>query len=255
MTAQRFTIVHERSSRADDLSGILEPALRTALICDNPLLRSGLEHILQGTSFVLAEAASAADPTRLLHPGLEPALVIMEANRSTGGVLQAARQIKERFPEVRIVALADRFDLGFVLKGHAAGINGFCLAASAPEVLIKSLELVMLGESMVPSAVLRSGAIDAVLSQKQPHQDDSAAGPGLSDLKACGLSARETEILECLREGAPNKIIARKLDITEATIKVHVKAILRKIGASNRTQAAMWASQRLPRRGGASVDV
>jgi two-component system nitrate/nitrite response regulator NarL len=57
-----------------------------------------------------------------------------------------------------------------------------------------------------------------------------------------------------LTQGEPNKVIARKLDITEATIKVHVKAILRKIGASNRTQAAMWASQRLPHQGGASVN-
>ena len=60
---------------------------------------------------------------------------------------------------------------------------------------------------------------------------------------------REREILGCLTKGEPNKLIARKLAITEATIKVHVKAILRKIGATNRTQAAMWASQRLPRRG------
>jgi two-component system nitrate/nitrite response regulator NarL len=63
------------------------------------------------------------------------------------------------------------------------------------------------------------------------------------------------EILGCLREGAPNKLIARKLKITEATIKVHVKAILRKIGASNRTQAAMWASQRLPRREVSALNV
>ena len=68
------------------------------------------------------------------------------------------------------------------------------------------------------------------------------------------LSPREAEILGCLREGAPNKIIARKFDVTEATVKVHVKAILRKVGAANRTQAAMWASQRLPQQGGASVN-
>ncbi|MXQ14650.1 hypothetical protein GR328_25015 [Microvirga makkahensis] len=113
----------------------------------------------------------------------------------------------------------------------------------------------MLGESIVPSAVLLSGAMDAAPDQDRPCCDNGAEESGLSDLRACGLSARETQILDCLREGSPNKVIARKLDITEATIKVHVKAILRKIGASNRTQAAMWASQRLPRRGGASANV
>jgi two-component system nitrate/nitrite response regulator NarL len=55
--------------------------------------------------------------------------------------------------------------------------------------------------------------------------------------------------------GTPNKVIARNLDITEATIKVHVKAILRKIGVANRTQAAMWATEHLPRQGGASANV
>jgi two-component system nitrate/nitrite response regulator NarL len=61
-------------------------------------------------------------------------------------------------------------------------------------------------------------------------------------------------ILQSLLGGDPNKVIARKLDITEATIKVHVKAILRKIGAANRTQAAMWATGHLPPRMGASAD-
>jgi two-component system nitrate/nitrite response regulator NarL len=60
------------------------------------------------------------------------------------------------------------------------------------------------------------------------------------------LSNRETEILCWLMEGATNKVIARKLNVTEATVKVHVKAILRKIGVGNRTQAAIWAADHLP---------
>jgi two-component system nitrate/nitrite response regulator NarL len=60
------------------------------------------------------------------------------------------------------------------------------------------------------------------------------------------LSSREAEILHCLMQGAPNKIIARKLEVAEATVKVHIKAILRKIRVTNRTQAAMWAVAHLP---------
>jgi two-component system nitrate/nitrite response regulator NarL len=70
----------------------------------------------------------------------------------------------------------------------------------------------------------------------------------------CKLSAKETQVLSHLRDGSSNKIIACKLDIAEATVKVQFKAILRKIGVANRTQAAMWASHRLPRHGGASVN-
>ncbi len=107
----------------------------------------------------------------------------------------------------------------------------------------------MLGESVLPSAVIRS-----IVDRDQPLQDNTGE-PKLSDPKACKLSVREAAVLSYLKEGAPNKIIARQFDITEATVKVHVKAILRKIGAANRTQAAMWASQHLLQRGGASVNV
>jgi two-component system nitrate/nitrite response regulator NarL len=138
--------------------------------------------------------------------------------------------------------------------GHEAGASGFCFAASAPEVLIKSLELVMLGESVLPFEVLRSIMDQTPQAGDQPIQDTKVAGSKLSELTACKLSARETEILGCLMKGESNKTIARKLDITEATIKVHVKAVLRKIGAANRTQAAMWASQRLPGHNGALVN-
>jgi two-component system nitrate/nitrite response regulator NarL len=151
------------------------------------------------------------------------------------------------------VVLADRFDLEFVWSGHEAGVHGFCSAASDPAILIKALELVVLGESVLPFQVVRSILDAAPQNQGQPLQR-KATEPQLSDLKECKLSERETQVLSYLRQGAPNKIIARQFDITEATIKVHVKAILRKIGAANRTQAAMWASQHLPHRGAASVN-
>lgn len=146
------------------------------------------------------------------------------------------------------MALADQFDFGFVRLGCEAGVDGFCLAAIAPDVLIKSLELVMLGERVLPFGLIRSLIVEAVQADDQRLHDNRVAEGKLADLKASKLSVREVEILGRLREGESNKAIARKLDITEATIKVHVKAIMRKIGASNRTQAAMWASQRLPRR-------
>ncbi|MBL0404079.1 response regulator transcription factor [Microvirga aerilata] len=179
--------------------------------------------------------------------------MIIETTQNSGRVLEVIRQVKERSPEMRIVALADQFDLGFVRTAHQAGVTGFCLTATAPDVLIKSLELVMLGESIVPSVVLRSLMDAAPQRQEQPLQDNTAE-PQLSDLKSYKLSARETEVLSYLKEGTPNKVIARQFDITEATIKVHVKAILRKIGVANRTQAAMWASERLPRQDGPSVN-
>jgi two-component system nitrate/nitrite response regulator NarL len=208
--------------------------------------------MLRDAPFAISEAASVIGPKRLQYCASNTGLIIIEATQNTGRVLEIVRQVKDRSPETRIVVLADQFDLGFVRVAHEAGVNGFCLTASGPDVLIKSLELVVLGESVLPLEVVRSVMNRA--SQTQSHQENTEE-PKLSDLKECKLSAREAQILGCLREGAPNKIIARQFDVTEATVKVHVKAILRKIGVANRTQAAMWASERLPRQGGPSVNV
>ena len=248
------TLTHVRSSETDFPSRRLTPTIPTALICDSARLRSGLQHILRDTPFAIAEATSVAGPRRFQSLVQKAALVLVEASQNAGRVLDIVRQVRNQTPEARIVVLVDQCDLAFMRAGHEAGASGFCFAASDPEVLIKSLELVMLGESVLPFEVLRSIMDRTPQDGKQSVQDNSVKGSKLSELMACKLSARETEILGCLMKGESNKVIARKLDITEATIKVHVKAVLRKIGASNRTQAAMWASQRLPGRGGALVN-
>jgi two-component system nitrate/nitrite response regulator NarL len=120
----------------------------------------------------------------------------------------------------------------------------------ACEVLVKYLDLVMLGEVVFPSAMVLSSlpisggasAIERASAAEVPEslQAISAGAPIRT------LSSREAEILHCLMQGAPNKIIARKLEVAEATVKVHIKAILRKIRVTNRTQAAMWAVAHLP---------
>ena len=243
MAAQPLTLVHNHTSYSNS-------AVPTALICDSFLLRSGLQHILRGTPFAIDETASVTGPKRLQYCALTTGLVIIDALQNTARVLEVIRQVKERSPETQIVALADQFDLGFVRVAHEVGVKGFCLTGSVPEVLIKSLELVMLGQSVLPFEVVRS-IMNATPQPRSPQ--DNTAEPKLSDLKECKLSPREAQILGCLTEGAPNKIIARKFDVTEATIKVHVKAILRKIGVANRTQAAIWASERLTRQDGLSV--
>ncbi|WP_201842577.1 LuxR C-terminal-related transcriptional regulator [Microvirga zambiensis] len=254
MSAQTFQLEHDCSSDTASTSGILTPIIPTALIADSLLLRSKLLHILQGTQFALTDAVSAVGPRRFQYFSSVPALVIVEADQNTGRLLEIVKQVRELSPEARIVAVADQFDLRLVRLGNDAGVNGFCLANKAPEVLRKSLELVMLGESVLPCRVLRSIMNWTPEAGHQPVQGDRIDGSKVSEPMARKLSAREIEILDCLMKGEPNKAIARKFGITEATIKVHVKAILRKLGASNRTQAAMWASQHTKQKGGASVN-
>jgi two-component system nitrate/nitrite response regulator NarL len=227
-----------------------EPTVTTVLVCDNALLRIGLQGILRETPFAPAVATSIFNLAVVQDMPSEPALVLIEASQNISCLLEVVRQVREQAPQACIVALADRFDLDLVRLGHEAGVNGFCSAVSAPAVLTTSLELVMLGESVLPFEVVRS-IMDEAPQTQEPSLQSKSIEPSLSGATTCKLSAREAQILGCLKEGAPNKLIARKLDITEATIKVHIKAILRKIGVANRTQAAMWATAHLPPRGGA----
>jgi two-component system, NarL family, nitrate/nitrite response regulator NarL len=245
MTAPTFSLVTARSSEDGNLPNCDPTTVRTALISGSFLLRSGFRRILQETSFTLVEECSAVALGALRPVASEIALFIIDTNQPVTRVLEVVRQIRQQYPKARIVALADQFDLGFLQAGHEAGVNGFCLAASEPEVLIASLELVMLGETFVPSAAIRMALEQLCHTHERPHGAGSSLEPVPTDAKGGKLSNREAEILGCLRDGAPNKVIARQLDVTEATVKVHVKSILRKIGAANRTQAAMWANENL----------
>jgi two-component system nitrate/nitrite response regulator NarL len=225
----------------------------TILLCNNAMLRMGLKHLLANTCFAVSEAAFDQTSLSLRCPDPTPALFIVDASSPSDEVVETIRHLKSQHPEARIVVTAYHFDLSFVRQGHDAGVNGFCLTASSRDVLIKSLELVMLGETMLPAPLVRSLFQGMRASAApQPQANRAMAEPNVSGSRANSLSAREAEILGCIMGGAPNKVIARKLDVAEATVKVHVKAILRKVGAANRTQAAMWATTHLPVIAGAS---
>jgi two-component system nitrate/nitrite response regulator NarL len=221
----------------------------TLLICNNPLLSTGLEVLLANTRFAVSEIGFDEPSPQRPHLYTQPDLFIVDASNSSQDTLEIIRRLKVQQTDARVVVVASHFDVSFVRLGIDAGVDGFCLATSDREVLIKSLELIMLGEKVVPGALIHSMlnemTSDAGREQSSPIAEPLQIEPGMHK-----LSNREAEILQCLMRGEPNKVIAKKLDITEATIKVHVKAILRKIGAANRTQAAMWATERFTTRGG-----
>jgi two-component system nitrate/nitrite response regulator NarL len=138
-----------------------------------------------------------------------------------------ARAIREAFPSARIVVLADDLSVDVLRAAMGGGADGFLSKSVSPEALIQSLQLVTLGEKVFPTN-LAAMLLDL----------NSVPSP-LNSIR--GLSPRENEILQALVTGASNKVIAYKLGITEATVKVHLKTLLRKIDVNNRTQAAIWA--------------
>jgi two-component system nitrate/nitrite response regulator NarL len=240
----KYTIVKDAENAS--VTPVNSQKTETILLCRNALISIGLKHLLEGTCFSVTGLASDEASFSERYQNTTPNLFIIDGSDNPGHVIDTARTLKDRHPEARIALIADGFDLPFVKLARSAGVDGFCLSAGGREVLIKALELVMLGEAVLPTHLMALLLDMAPAGAELGPQDQASIGLELSDPRLRKLSTRESQILNCLTEGAPNKVIARKLDVAEATVKVHIKAILRKIGATNRTQAAMWATAHLP---------
>jgi two-component system, NarL family, nitrate/nitrite response regulator NarL len=197
---------------------------RTILIEANRLFREGLKHLLTGTRFEVGSEFNTFDLALAAgEAGAAPELVISGQPVKDEADLRA---IREAFPTARIVVLADDLSVDVLRAAMGGGADGFLIKNVSPEALIQSLQLIMLGEKVFPTN-LASMLLDmnAIIPQHSVR----------------GLSPREQEILQSLVTGASNKMIAIRLGITEATVKVHLKTLLRKIDVNNRTQAAIWA--------------
>ena len=191
---------------------------RTILIEANRLFRQGLKHLLADTRFAVEAEFSTMEHT--VDGAVASGLVII-------GEAGDLEQLQAAYPEARIVVLADDFAVDALRNAMNAGADGYLMKDVSPEALIQSLELVMMGEKVFPTNLA-----SMLLSL------DSTPSP-MNSVR--GMTPREHEILQALVTGASNKLIAIKLGITEATVKVHLKTLLRKIDVNNRTQAAIWA--------------
>ncbi|QRM27368.1 response regulator transcription factor [Microvirga sp. VF16] len=222
------------------------PHITTLLICRNTVLHAGLRHILSDTPFALAD--DVVDPASDISAfaGSEPALILLCESLSPDEYLEILEPLKAQCPAARVVVLADHLEPNAVVRLCEAGLNGLCSPAMDGSSLVTALELVMAGETFLPAAIglaLLEQLSRRSLPDAQVVKATPIAGP------AGRLSDREARILQCLMQGDSNKMIARQLDITEATVKVYIKSILRKVQAANRTQAALWAQQHLQHSG------
>lgn len=222
----------------------------TVLIGKCILLREGLARILRSANFRIVASASCADDLLLSKLQPQPPLfLIVHTGDDFDAAVEQIELFRDQYPGGRIAIVADRYRLDELVSAFRAGANGYFIDVMTCDVFIKSIELVMMGETVFPPAFL-----SFVLDPEGDHRDE--AGPDedtdranvvtADDRIAPQLSPREKSILRCLIQGDSNKCIARKIDIAEATVKVHIKAILRKIRVHNRTQAAIWGMNNGP---------
>jgi DNA-binding NarL/FixJ family response regulator len=216
----------------------------TVLVGPSALLREGLACILGAADFrIVASGFHVQDvvPTSQ-HQSL---LLVIDSADDPNALVAEIELFKEQHPSGRVAVLTDHYLLGDMVSAFAAGANLYFAKFVSCDAFIKALELIMLGETILPPQLLaliggndreREGPSTAI--DQKIHRD--ASPPTRTD-DTPRLSVREKCILRCMVEGDSNKVIARKIEIAEATVKVHVKAILRKIRVHNRTQAAIWA--------------
>src|SRR5258708_4236621 len=198
------------------------------LIDAHPLMRAGLKAQLDGKGFaIVAEGGSLSEVSGKGGNGL-PHLIVVDMNLG----LALLGEVKTSQPEARIVVLAEHAELSHLVDAFGAGADGYLLKSISTDALVESLRLVALGEKVFP------GIVTNYLSML-------GAGNGGADRRVgeIPLSQRELDIIRHLADGHSNKTIANELSITEATVKVHLKTVLRKIGVVNRTQVAIWAVQ------------
>ncbi len=196
------------------------------LVDSNRLFCQGLSSLLQENGFAIV--ATGSNPEEVRHQGATAEVVLFDAREGMG---KAVSTLREACPKARVVLLTDTVDTRKLAEALEAGVDGCMLKDMSSQALAQSIRLVMLGEKVFPSSL-------ATLLVNGGGVSHSAT-TGVAGRK--GLSQREEQILRCLVRGDSNKMVANQLSITEATVKVHLKSLLRKINASNRTQAAIWA--------------
>jgi two-component system nitrate/nitrite response regulator NarL len=214
-----------------------EQSINAVLLSANAVLSEGLVRIFERVGWNIVCSRSFPDDSILGSLPIESdVLLIVDASDDFDAAVNLIEPLKLHYPNGRVTVLVGQHQIQLpqLLVAFRMGASAYLANCRTPEALIKSLELVMLGEAILPMTMLTD-----LLNHQHGRSD--RRGNHLPH-----LSAREVEIVRCLVEGNSNKVIARKMKIADATVKVHVKAILRKIRAANRTQVAIWAMRNGP---------
>ncbi len=210
---------------------------KVLLIDAHELSREGLKLLLHSDSYDIIGATRSLDEARAaIAEGLHPELVLFVLGHlGESESVATLQQIRAGFSAFKFVIIAAQASPSLSARCLEAGVNGCLLGDMSASALTQSLRLIMLGQEIFPAP---AGMLPMEATSHAPRDfRQGAALPGSSR----SLSGREGEILGKLLLGHSNKMIARELAISEATVKVHLKVLLRKLKARNRTQAAIWA--------------
>jgi len=216
------------------------------LLGENRLFRDGIRQMLAaGSIMVIAEGRDVHDAVGAADLSPAPELIIFHvASESIAAPpVEFIDELRRHFPAAKLVLLADPSAKPVLPAFIQANVSAVLLTDISGEMLERSLDLVLSDHRLFPADIMSSitGGTPA-----ENRNDQSAEGDGIGEgnnhlALSPPLSRREYQVVRCLAIGLSNKTIARELNITEGTVKVHVKGLLRKVKAANRTQLAIWA--------------
>lgn len=206
--------------------------MKTLLVDDHVLFRRGLACLLSGRGIdVVSEASNGVEALEKAREYM-PDLILMDIRMPTMDGLSATRAIKQEMPYVRIVMLTVSDDDADLFQAIKAGAQGYLLKNMEPEELFEMIEGAFRGEAPL-SRSLASKILAEFANQAQRE-------PGPIPVRS-SLTARETEVLQLVANGAGNRDIAASLCISENTVKNHLRNILEKLHLDNRVQAVAYA--------------
>lgn len=199
------------------------------IVDDHAVVREGLVRLLDATPDieVLAAAGDGEEAVRLAAEH-RPRVVLMDLAMPNMDGAEATRRIVAADHGTEVVILTSFSDREQILSALDAGAIGYLLKDAEPRVLVEGIRAAARGESPLDPKAAR-----AVLSGRESPRADPAAD----------LTAREREVLSLVAEGLPNKLISRRLEIREKTVKAHLTSVFARIGVTDRTQAALWARE------------
>jgi len=211
---------------------------RVLIIDDHPLFRKGARLLLEPESgfTVVGEASSGAEGLQLAAT-LETDLILLDLHMAEMDGLETLKRLRHANPDARVVMLTVSDQEQDLVTALRTGASGYLLKDTEPEDLLVQLHQVLEGR-LVLSESLTEHLMRAVCREQEP-----------TPIERAGLTEREAEILQGVAEGQSNKHIARSLGITEGTVKVHMKHLLRKLGLRSRVEAAVWAVEQQHPRG------
>lgn len=208
-------------------------SLRIILVDDHEVVRVGVRSLIerQPEMEVIGEAGSVRDAVTLVEQ-LAPDVVVLDIRLPGGNGLEACRQIKASRPDTRVIVLTSYPDDEVLFDAIAAGADGYVLKQIGSDELIRALQRVGRGESLLDPSLTEQvfAKMRQVRKQERAH--------AFAD-----LSAQEMQILAHLAEGKTNREIGAALQLSEKTVRNYVSIILGKLGLSSRAQAAAYAAR------------